>query len=417
MALKHLIIGCGSAAVSAAEQIRTINADDDIHVVTMEDADPYSPTALPYLLSGKTDEAGLFKGREGYFGNLNCRFLKAKEVVEIYPDKKEVGYRGGEKEHYDKLLIASGSSPVAPPIEGLAEYGFLGIRTLEDCKKLLGLLEKDSGVAVLGGGLVGVEVAIGLAEKGYRVTIIEKEPRLLPLYFDKDAEGIIRKAFLEHNINLLTGMEVRGVHGKNGGVEIAFSDGGMISANVLVTCVGVRANVDFLKGTGIKIGRGIRVDRAMRTSVEDIYAAGDVVEAPDFFNATYGMNPIILSAVAQGRVAGSNMAGVPETYRGWTSSNIFTFFGNTAFSVGLSMPAEEGFEVVTKRDDHRGKYKKLVFDQGRLVGASMINTVVDPGVLLCLIEKGIDVGKEKALLFEQPGIISQRIMLENEKKC
>jgi NAD(P)H-nitrite reductase large subunit len=81
------------------------------------------------------------------------------------------------------------------------------------------------------------------------------------------------------------------------------------------------------------------------------------------------------------------------------------------------MPAEEGFEVITKRDDHLGKYKKLVFDQDRLVGASMINTVVDPGVLLCLIEKGIDVGKEKSLLFEQPGIISQRIMLGNEKKC
>ena len=98
MALKHLIIGCGSAAIGAAEQIRFINADDDIHVVTMEDLGPYSPTALPYFLSGKTDETGLFKGRDGYFEKLNCQFSKEREVVKIHPVQKEIVYKDGEKE-------------------------------------------------------------------------------------------------------------------------------------------------------------------------------------------------------------------------------------------------------------------------------------------------------------------------------
>ena len=327
MALKHLIIGCGIAAINAAEKIRMISSEDDVHVVTMENVYPYSPTALPSLLSGKVSERGLFKGRERFFEKLNCRFSMGKKVIALNPKTKEVIYKDGENEIYNKLLIATGSSTVQPPITGLVETGFLGIRTIDDCKKLLGRLESNSKIVVLGGGLVGVEVALGLSERGHGVTIVEKEPRLLPLYFDEGAESIIREVFLNHGFNLLTGMEVIGLQGENDDIVVRLSNGDTIHSNVLVTCVGVKANADFLNNTGIDMNKGIVVDRTMRTSIEDIYAAGDVAEAPDFFSGKYGMNPIILSAVEQGGIAGSNMAGVGASYKGWTASNIFTFFG------------------------------------------------------------------------------------------
>lgn len=416
MALKHLIIGCGHAATNAVEEIRMISSEDHVHVVTMEDVDPYSPTALPSFLSGKASEHGLLNGRERFFKKLNCQFSMGKKVTALNPNRKEVIYKEGESEKYDKLLIATGSSPVRPPIKGLAETGFLGIRTIGDCKKLLGLLKGKSKIIILGGGLVGVEVALGLSERGYGITIVEKESRLLPLYFDEDAESIIRESFLEQGFHLMTGMEVAGLNGKNGNIEVRLSNGDTLHSDVLVTCVGVKANTDFLKDTGIDVNKGIVVDRTMKTSVEDIYAAGDVAEAPDFFSSQPGMNPIILSAVEQGRVAGSNMAGVKVSYKGWTAGNIFTFFGHRAFSVGLSMVSGESYQIYQETNAHRKQYKKMVFDHGRLVGASGINIDVYPGVLLSLIENRVDVGEKRQMLFDHPGTIGLMLKSKTEEE-
>ena len=112
MALKHLIIGCGHAATNAVEKIRMISSEDDVHVVTMEDIDPYSPTALPSFLSGKASERGLLKGRERFFRKLNSQFSMGRKVTALHPNRKEVIYKEGATENFDKLLIASGSSPV-----------------------------------------------------------------------------------------------------------------------------------------------------------------------------------------------------------------------------------------------------------------------------------------------------------------
>lgn len=413
---KHLIIGSGSAGLSAAEEIRRLNTEDEIKVVSAEDYPPYSPTLLPYLLSGRIDEANLPMRKENHFDSINATFLRGKEVTGILPEAKEVVYKDGQRETYDTLLIASGSEASRPPIKGLDESTYMGFHTIADCKRLLSKMQGKKEFVVLGAGLVGMEVAIGLVETGNKVTVIEKEPRFLPLYFDQEAESIIGTMFLNRGMELLTGKTVAEVNKKNGKIEISLSEGGPISADILVSCTGVGARTNFAKESGIKMNKGILVDRRMMSNVKDIYAAGDVAEAPGFLNGQYGMNQIIESAMDEGRIAGSNMAGVEAEYEGWISSNIFNLFGNTAFSVGLSLATGNGYQVFVKKDAENSQFKKLVFDGDQLVGAMFINIDLDPGIILYLIRKKVDIGDYKQLLFEQPIEISRWLMLEKERE-
>lgn len=413
---KHLIIGCGSAGLSALEQIRRLNSEDEVKVVTMDDFPPYSPTLLPYMLSGKIDEAALPMRDESYFDKMRASFTKGREVIRVLPEAKQVIYQDGQREGYDTLLITSGSEAVKPPIKGLEESGFLGFHTLADCRALLkGLKDKDD-ITVLGAGLVGMEVAIGLVERGCRVTIVEKEPRLLPLYFDKEAEPVIGGIFLNQGARLMTGREVKEVSRRNGRIEIDLSKGEAIITDFLVTCVGVKARTSFVTDAGIAVNQGILVDRRTSTNIEDIYAAGDVAETADFFNSRQGMNPIIPSAVEQGEVAGSNMAGVEAEYEGWISSNIFHFLGNTAFSAGISMAAGDNYQVLTERCEQNSWFKRLVYDGDRLVGAMTINIDLDPGVILYLIRNRIDIGPHKQRLFESPREVSCWLMQAAERR-
>jgi len=414
--MKHLIIGCGSAGLSALEQIRRLNCEDEVKVVTMEDFPPYSPTLLPYLLSGKIDEATLPMRGEGYFEQMRATFTKGREVIHVVPEIKQVIYQDGQGEGYDTLLITSGSEAVKPPIKGLEESGFLGFHTLADCRVLLKELKDKEDITVLGAGLVGMEVAIGLVERGCRVTVVEKEPRLLPLYFDKEAERVVRGILLNRGVRLMTGSEIREVSRRNGRIEIQLSTGETIITDLLLTCVGVRARISFVTDAGIEVNQGILVDRRTRTNIEDIYAAGDVAETADFFNSRQAMNPIIPSAVEQGEVAGSNMAGVEAEYEGWISSNIFHFLGNTAFSAGICMPTGDNYQVLTERCEQNSWFKRLVYDGDRLVGAMTINIDLDPGVILYLIRKRIDIGPHKQRLFESPGEVSRWLMQEAERR-
>ena len=415
MARKHLIIGCGSAALSALEKIRSIAPGDQVKLTTMEDCPPYSPTALPYLLSGRVAEEALWMRPEGYFETLGATLARGKEVVRVSPASKEVVYQDGERENYDTLLIATGSEPVRPPIVGLDEAGFLGFRTIADYRALAGRLDSRKRVAVLGGGLIGMEVAIALLEKGHQVRVVEKEPRLLPLYFDPEAEALIREVFIRQGAQLHTGMEATEVRRRNGTVDVALSGGTSLEVDLLVTAVGVRPKTSFLASSGIAVNRGIVVDEQMRAGALDVYAAGDVAEGPGFFDEK-GLNPILPSAVAQGRAAGAAMAGQPETYEGWIPMNVFNFFGYVAFSVGLSMPQGESFQVATASDDRAKSYRKLVFRDRRLVGAMFLNVAADPGVFSYLVRKRLDVGAYQDALLEKPREVARYLMMANEKK-
>lgn len=411
---KHLIIGAGTAGLTAAEEIRRISEEDAITIVSAEDFDPYSPTVLPYLISGRISEVTLAMRKKDYFDRLKATFVKDREVARILPQTKGVVYRDGGHESYDTLLLAAGADATFPEIKGLDSSECQGIHTLKDCRHLIDQLKDTKDVAILGAGLVAIEVAMGLVEKGCRVTLIVRS-RILRVYFDEDADSIIKDILTKNGITLRYSKGIDEVNYQDGKVDITFTDGDPLRADIFLVCTGVTARTAFQEGSGITVNKGIVVDRKMETSMKDIYAAGDIAETPDFFGGEYGMNQIIETAMDGGRVAGSNMAGVPAEYEGWVSSNAFNFFKNTSFTAGIATPTGEGYEIMVEKDVEKARYKKLVFKDNRVVGAMFINVAVDPGVLISLMRNRVDVSEYKEQLFEKPREIGRWLMLRTEE--
>jgi phenylglyoxylate dehydrogenase epsilon subunit len=397
---KHFIIGAGPAALSALEAIRRSTSQDEVKLVTLEDCLPYSPAALPYLLRGEITEAQLWLRDEAYFRDQRCTLVRGKEVTGLLPEKKEVVYNDGVSESYDTLLIASGAEPARPAIEGMEDVGAQHFRTLTDCRRLLAELKTKNRVAILGAGLVGMKIATALLERGCQVSIIEKEQAVLPLYFSEEAEVYIRESFIDHKAGLFMGKAVRSVEREGEEIKIFLSDGGSLTADILINATGVKSRIPFLHGTGLRIVSGILVDKRMGTSIDQIYAAGDVAETPDFFTGEPKISAVIPSAVSQGRVAGANMAGLKAEYEGGIPMTAFDFMSNQAFSIGAPMLQQDPGQVLKQKDGQKKRFKKLVFDGDRLIGGMFLNEKVDPGIILHIIRERINLAPHKEALFE-----------------
>jgi phenylglyoxylate dehydrogenase epsilon subunit len=412
---KHLMIGCGSAALSALKQMRKLGSEDEVKLVAMENYPPYSPMSLPYLLSGKRKEPEIYLTESNFFDDMKATLITGRRVDGIRPRDHSVIYDNGKSEGYDTLLIATGSEPVRPPIKGLNGKRFLGFHTLDDYHEVLGQLRGASEVAVLGAGLVGMEVAAALSEKGYKVIVLEKEKGVLPLSFDQPVGAYISQIYAEHNVDVFLDKDVTEIKNAAKKREIVCADGDVFQADLLVCCVGVASRVSMLDGSGIEANRGILVDNRMSTNVAGIYAAGDVAEAPDFFTGKNGLSPILPSAVEQGKIAASNMTGEKAFYDGWLSIHLYNFFGHLAVSIGDFTPAD-GDEVLTKRDDDKREYGKIVCREDRLVGANFFNIDLDGGLFQYLIRNRIDVSASKSQLLQQPKEVSLYLMHEAEKR-
>ncbi len=400
-ARKHLIIGAGPAALSALEAIRRNTTIDQVKLVSMEDCPPYSPASLSYLLSGRISVGQLWTKGEGYFRDLETTLVTGREVVGVVPGEKRVVYHDGSSEIYDTLLIASGAGPVNPLAGTKTGMRAMDFRTLADCRRVLGKLKGRKDVAIIGGGLVGIKIAIALIEKGYPVSIIEKEQDMLPLYFNREAAAYIRDAFIAHKARIFSGTTIAAVKRTDGKSRIELSDGGALEADILVNAAGVKSRASFLQGTGIKMNKGIVVDRRMRSSVDGIFAAGDVAEAPGFFSDGPGMNAIVPNAVSGGGVAGANMAGGQAEYEGGIPMAALNLFGNTAFSIGLIAAQDGHSRILEQKDGSRRKFKRFVFQGEKLVGGVFVNEVVDPGTLSYLIKNRIDMSPHMEALFER----------------
>ena len=410
---KHLIIGCGTAAMSALKKIRSITSEDEIKLVTMEEYPPYSPAALPYLIAGRIKEEDMWLADEQHFKQMKCCLAKGKEVVRVIPETKEVIYKDGEREKYDTLLIASGSEPSWPPIQGFEETTCLGFHTMTDYRKRAQQLKTKKEIIMYGGGLVALELATALLESGHQVKIVVRS-RLLRRHFDADIGMVIEDLLRKHGAQIYKGCEISEAKGGEERVEVSLSNGTSLSSELLIIAVGVTSKVSFLEGTGIKVNKGILVDKKMATNVADVYAAGDVTESSDFFFGKSGINAISPSAISQGRIAGANMVGEEVEDSGWISMNVFKFLGHSAFSIGLS--AAENGQVFKEKDDKQGCYKELVFQENRLLGARFLDINVDPGIIRYLIEEKVGMDGYKEMLFEKPLQVSRMLMLEAERK-
>lgn len=411
---RHIIIGSGPAALSAVNMIRSLSQDDGIKIVSREKTLPYCPAVLPYLLAGRTAEDKIWLRDEDFFQKMDVTFAGGQEVMKILPNLKQVLYRDGAVDQYDSLLIAAGAEPALSPTEGLDTADILRFHTLDDYHRLSERLAGKRDVTVLGAGLVAVELAIALVERGNRVRLIGRG-RPLRAYFDEQAGGYIREILVSQGVEITTGKNIIQIKKQQNGLEVRCADGEIFATDLLVSCLGVKPRLSFVEGSGISVHQGILVDRQMRTNVADIYAAGDITESLSAYDSSPGISAILPNAIAQGKVAGSNMAGKDSDYDGWLAMNVLKMFGNSAFSIGMAMPEAGEAEVREAKDDQKKRFKRLVTTDKHLIGAMFINVDLDPGVIKYLIEKRVDISACQEALFEQPKETSSWLMLKHER--
>ncbi len=195
---KQLIIGCGTAALSALKQIRKVGSEDEVKLITMENHPPYSPMSLPYVVSERVRRSDIQMVDDDFFRQMDATLLRNRSVLQVDPGNRNVTYDNGEGEGYDRLLIATGSDPIVPPM--LKAAGCFGFHVMDDCLNVIDQLKNKRRVGILGAGLVAMELAVALKERGCQVTVIAPRERILRRYFDTEASRRIIGLFAEHGV-------------------------------------------------------------------------------------------------------------------------------------------------------------------------------------------------------------------------
>ncbi|KIE42729.1 MULTISPECIES: NAD(P)/FAD-dependent oxidoreductase [Geobacter] len=396
--MNYVIIGNSVAAVGAIRGIRSIDQQGTITVISRERHNAYGRPLISYLLGGLVTEKRMAYLPEDFYEKNRVNLLLNSEVTGIDTAARQVRIAGGDTIGYDRLLVATGGDPFIPPIEGMADKDrIFTFTTWDDAAKLKGIASDIGRVVVIGGGLIGLKAAEGLHLLGKQITIVELADRILSAAFDRPAGRVVAKKMKANGIDVITEDTVVRIEGD--GAEIAgvtLRSGDFIPCDTIIVAIGVRPACGFLKGSGVEVNRGIVVDDRMETSVEGIYAAGDVAEAKDFFSGVKNPMPIWPDAYIQGDIAGVSMAGGARAYEGGLAMNSIELFKVSTISMGITNPAEpKEYEILTYQDLENYQYRKIVIKDGLLAGAVLVGAVDRAGIFSGLIREKIAVAPFK----------------------
>ena len=400
--MKHIILGNGPAGVVAAETLRRVAPADDILLIGNEDEPPYSRMAIPYLLEGNIDEAGTYlRKTAGHFASLRIEQRRGR-VVAVNTEKQTILFEDGHFESYDRLLIATGSHPVRPPIPGIDLPAAQTCWTLEDARAIAARAQPGSRVLQLGAGFIGCIIMEALVKRGVHLTVVEMGDRMVPRMMTPEAGGMIKRWVEKQGVNVVTKAGVDRIEkGQNSPLSVTLTTGDQLECDLLIVAAGVAPNVAFLEGTAVHVAKGILVDATMQTSVPGIYAAGDVAEAPDLFSGRHLVSAIQPNAVDQARIAALNMAGQPTEMKGVLAINVLDSMGMISSSFG-EWQGVEGGDGVERADEANGRYISLQFQGEVLVGATSVGLTEHVGALRGLIQGKTKLGAWKPKLLETP---------------
>ena len=261
------------------------------------------------------------------------------------------------------------------------------MRTETHVRQMLAGLSDVRRALVLGGGLVGFKAAYGLLRRGIPVTMLIRSGYPLSMQVDSEAGRMIADELKAHGLDVRVGIEATAFEGQAKVAGAHLSDGGFVPCDMVVIGKGVFPAHSFVPKDKINTDAGLLIDEHLETSAPGVFAAGDVAESTDIARKAPWVNAIWPEAVAQGRIAGMNMAGRPVAYKGSLSRNVIRIFGMDVMTAGLIAPSEEkGFDILNVKDSKAKTYRKLVFREDRLVGMVMVNAIEQGGVLMALIQ-------------------------------
>ena len=401
--MHHVIVGAGPAGVIAAETLRKVDSDAKITLLGDEPEPPYSRMALPYYLIDKVGESGThLRHTNGHFSNLNIE-VRQERVETVKPAEKKLALKGGGEMSYDKLLIATGSSPMTPPIPGIELDRVHNCWTLEDARKIASLASPGAKVVLIGAGFIGSIILEALASRKVDLSVVEMENRMVPRMMDDASGGLIKSWCEAKGVKVYTSARVDRINSGSAGtpLEVRLEGGTVLPADLVISATGVRPNLEALIGSGVKTDTGLLVNDCMQTSDPNIYAAGDVAQGKDFSTGEYSIQAIQPTAADHGRTAALNMAGRQTKHRGCVNMNVLDTLGLISSSFGMWMGVDGG-ESATSHNPDAYEYLNLQFKDDVLVGASSLGLTEHVGVVRGLIQSQVKLGPWKDKLMAEP---------------
>jgi NAD(P)H-nitrite reductase large subunit len=399
--MKHVILGNGPAGVIAAETIRKRSPSDQIIMIGSENVPPYSRMAIPYLLMGNIQESGTYLRKDPqHFDKLKIEQLHGR-VDSVDCNSKELLLKGGSRVSFDKLLIATGSVPVQPPIPGIQLPGVHSCWTMDDARVIASLAKPGTRVLQMGAGFIGCIILEALASRDVKLTVVEMGDRMVPRMMTELAGGMIKDWVQSKGVDVFTGTRVEGISSSGSALSIKLSNGKFLEVDLVISATGVKPNIGCLQNSGLDLLTGVLVNERMQTSHLDIYAAGDVAEGIDFSTGHRIVNAIQPNAADQARIAGISMTGGDAQSLGALQINVLDTLGLISSSFGLWSGAKDGDHVEIVDREHF-KYLRLEFLDDVLVGATCVGNTDHIGVLRGLIQSKTRLGEWKSHLLRDP---------------
>ena len=377
---KYLIIGNGIAGLSAVKEIRKNDIDGSIIIISNEPYLTYYRTRLTESLYKGYEEKTILVNKESWYSENHIEVLLNKIVEKLDTKNSKIRLDDGMEIQYEKLLIATGSRPFIPPVTGKFKQGVLALRTLRDLDYIKNYIEGKDSITVIGGGLLGLEAAWALKQLGKDVNVVEFAPYLLPRQLDEELSHKLEEKLVEEGFNLYLNAQATEILGENVANGILLNDGEEIKTDAVLFSVGIRPNLDLIRDTDIAHDKGILVNNNLRTNIDNVFAAGDVVEINERIIGLW------TASNEQGKIAGKNMMGDNSEYQ---EPNLYTSLqlgSIKLFSIGNINDQEEIYEYIDGDVHH-----KLFVKENNLIAAILFGDVKEMGKVKTAVENRVDI--------------------------
>jgi len=358
----------------------------EIEVIGAEPYPNYNRILLSAVLAGEKEIGEVIVHSREWYASNGIRLAAGETVVTLDANAKTVTTAAGRTIGYDKLVLATGSRPLVPPVAGLDLPGVCAFRNIADLELMRDASRNGGRAVVVGGGLLGLEAAFGLMNRGMAVTVLHLMQTLMERQLDEAAGLLLQRDLEASGVTVLTKAHTEAIVGDTRVEAVQLADGRELPADLVVFAVGVRPNIDLARAGGLDVNRGIIVDDFMATSEADIFAVGECIEHR---GQTFGL---VGPLWEQARICAAVLCGDrPEAYVAPAPHTSLKVTGIDVFSAGVLAARDDADEEITLRDAGSGHYKKLVVRDGRLVGAILYGEIADGPWFVELIESKRDI--------------------------
>jgi NAD(P)H-nitrite reductase large subunit len=417
---RYAIVGAGVAGIAAAEAIREVDPAGEILLINGEQVPPYCRPLIVEVLKRERSFDGILLREPGWFKEQRVSLITGDRAVGLSTNHKRIELESGRVIEWEKLLVAAGSKPVAPPIDGLENVPAFTLYRQDDVECLKPLCVPGAKALLVGIGLIGLQAITALRKMGLDVVAVERMDRVLPMVLETAAAKYAQQRLEANGVEVRVGTSIRELRPAPGAEHkyVAVTDDGTeLQFDFLISATGLQPEFSLLHGSDIRTNRGIEVSLDMETSVPGIYAAGDITEYPNWIEGRPEVHAHWVNAYRQGRIAGYGMAGRGVAGRGTGGHrpadgnvqpyepvflNSLNVFGLPIIAMGASrVDAPADAEIYVSEEPARSAYARLVVKDARVIAATFVNDVDRAGVFQYLLRAKVDIGAVAESLFEE----------------